>query len=336
MQEIMLKLKDQTKSCEDKCLDMKNLTFVCEKGEMRLQSTEPFTRYYFKRDPKNPRDPKITHAVRQYCKIIGVPFSFFQKNPEEMKNRMVITWLNSLKSEKATVLAKLRRAGTDYIIRALLPVEYSNISNVEVMDQISAVVGEDFRVEFVIGDERDDLILHIRFISKNTFEISGEKCSYGFSVVMSELGASPLLVDTFLYKEELGTALLASYGAEPFFSCDYDQIQPNDLKSLFPGLIERLKEQLPQIREVVQTAKETDADHKEDITPILKDLRLQRGLSDKFHTRLGQEVLEDEDVRNKWDVANKMSIIAKDFDVSKRMKIEKAAGNLIGLNFAKA
>lgn len=335
VQELILKLENQSKSNEDKCLDLKQLTFVSEKGEMRLEA-DGGPHYYFKRDPKNPKAAKIAHAIKQYCKLIGIPFSFFHKNSEDMKNRMATTWLNSLKSEKATVLAKLRRVGNDYIIRALLPVEFSNISNLDVMRLVSETVGDGFKIEFSIGDEQDDLILHIRFVSKDVFEISGEKCSYGFSVIASELGAAPLSVDTFLYRNESESALIASYGNESFFSCDYDQIQPNDLKSLFPALIERLKSQLPQIKELIQSAKEFDSDTKEDVYALLRDLRLKKGLSDRFHSLLSQEICDDNDVRNKWDVSGKMAIVAKEFEVTKRLKVEKAAGEMVRLCFEKA
>jgi hypothetical protein len=66
----------------------------------------------------------------------------------------------------------------------------------------------------------------------------------------------------------------------------------------------------------------------------MKNLRLQKGLNDKFHTLLYQE-LESNEVKNRWDFVNRMSILAKDFDVATRVRIEKAAGELIGLIFEK-
>lgn len=334
LQNIISKLEQQNKNNEDKCLDLKNLTFVSESGVSRLEDSDNLS-YYFKRDIKKPKNPKATHALRQYCKIIGVPFSFFHKNSSEMKNRIAMTWLNSLKAEKSTVLVKLRRSLNDYIIRAVLPVEFSNISNLDVLKLISEAIGDDFHVLFSIGDEQDDLVLNIRFISKETFDVVDEKFSYGFSVIASELGASSMFIDTFLYHNESDAALIANYGQEPFFSCNYDQIQPDDLKALFPSLIKRLKEQLPQIKEFIQSAKDADTETKDDIYTILKDLRLKKGLSERFHALLSQEISNDNDIRNRWDIANRMGVIAKEFDIMKRMKIETVVGNIMGLNFAK-
>jgi hypothetical protein len=72
------------------------------------------------------------------------------------------------------------------------------------------------------------------------------------------------------------------------------------------------------------------------VNDILKELHFRKGLSDRFHVLLFQEVQKDSSVKTKLDIANKMSILAKDVDVIKRVKIERIAGDLIGLAFAKA
>jgi hypothetical protein len=330
IQKLIDRLKDLEHGCEDKFIDFKILKFDVHEGEMKLFND--FQTYYFKNDPKNPKDSRITHAISQFCKFIGTPYSFFAKNPEKMKKDIVDCWLPTLTPEKASILGKLRKTENGYIIRALLPVEYTNITNVQVMEALSHEVLDDFKVDFIIGDEKDDLILHVRFISKEEFDICGEKCSVGFSVVCSELGAGPLSVDTLLYRSLSKGSLLATYSTESFFSFDYDKMQKTDLQSMFPRLMVHLREKLGDIKQKIQEAKET-VQKKENIHDLLRNLKLVKGLNDKFHTKLFQEI--NDDVKTKWDFVNKMSIVAKDFPVDKRLKIERAAGDLLGLVFEK-
>lgn len=331
--ELIVKLNNGSKGCEDRYIDLKTLKFDAQPGEMKLFNDSET--YFFKNDPKNPRDPKVTHAARQFCKLIGIPFSFLLKNPAGMKKDLVECWKGTLKTEKSSTLGKVRTVKDRLLCRAFLPVEYTNISNVDIMERVADATGDDFKIQFVFGDDLDDLILHVRFISKDSFQACGEECSYGFSVISSELGASPLCVDTMLFRHESNTALLASYGgSESFFYSEYEKIQANDLKNLFPQMIDHMKGQLPQIRENIQSAKEL-AKKKEDVLELMKELRLRRGLSDRFHRLMAQEVESDQSIDNRWEFSNRVAMLAREFEVKSRLKIERVAGDLIGLGFAK-
>jgi len=332
IQNLINRLKEMQKNCEDKCIDLQSLKFEAKESEMRLYDDN--VNYWFKNDPKNPNDPKIIHAAKQFTKLLGAPFSFFSKNPEHMKNQLVGCWLPTLKPEKSQVLAKLRKSTNGYIIRAILPVEFTNISNVDALSALTEAIGNDFSMEFSIGDERDDPILHLRLISNDSFDACGDKCSTGFSIIVSELGASPMIIETMLYRVLPKSSMIASYGGESYFTSNYEGMQAADLKELFPKLVNNLRGQLPDLKEKIESAKDT-LTKKEDIREILKMLRLRKGLSDKFHTLLFQELESDPSVSNRWDVVNKMSVLAKDFDVAARLRIERASGELIGLCFDK-
>jgi hypothetical protein len=202
------------------------------------------------------------------------------------------------------------------------------------MECLSKAIDDKFRLDFVIGDERDDLILHARFVSVDEFEICGERCSVGFSIICSELGVSPLLVETLLHRVPSKTSFLVTYSNESFFSFEYEKIQKKDLQNLFPPLVLHLKESLLDIKNKIQAAKEI-VEKRENVYELLQKLRLNKSLSEKFHTLLFQEVEKEESVKTRWDFVNKMSILAKDFSVDRRLKIERAAGYLLGLTFQK-
>ena len=286
LEALIGRLKDYQQGCENKALDLLTLRFESKEGEMRLYNE---TRsYFFKNDPKNPKDPRITHAAKQFCTLMGMPFPFFSKNPEYMKNQLVTTWLPTLKKDKSTVLAKIRdtKESNKHIIRAILPVEFTNIPNHEIMAMVAEAVGNKFRVEFVIGDGRDDLLLHVRFVSTEQFQIGGESCSTGFSIIVSELGAAPISVETLLFRNESKGSMMAAYSGESYFQSNYEGIQPTALRELFPKLISNLTEQLQNLKDRIHSAM-TKVTQKEDIAAILQNLRLRKGLNDKFHTLPG-------------------------------------------------
>jgi len=336
IKELIDRLKDLEKGCVDNFIDLKILKFDIQENEMKLFNQ--FHSYHFKNNPKNPRDPKVIHSIKQFTKLMGVPYSFFAKNPEYMRKDMVSCWLPSLQTEQSSVLGKLRSIKdnpNDFVIRAILPVGYTNITNSQVMEAVAIEILDDYKIDFFMGDEKDDLVLHVRFISKEEFDVCGEKCSVGFSVVCSELGDSPLTVDTLIYRSASKASFLAAYGGESFFSFDYDKIQRKDLQNLFPPLIVHLREKLSDIKQKIQVAKEL-TQKKENTQDLLRSLRMIKGLNDKFHTMMFQELEKDETVKTRWDFVNKMSIVAKDFDVKRRLKIEKTAGTLLGLVFPKS
>jgi len=332
--ELTEKLNQNSLQCDDRVVDLRGIKYEVKDGESKLVG-ESIT-YFFKNDPQNPKDPTVVHAAKQFCSMIGVPFSFYFKNPEMIRKQLVDCWLPSLGAEKSIVLMKVRRTGPEsqgWIIRAVLPAEFTNISNLEVLEKISAATHDDFLLEFVIGEGRDELVFHVRLIAKEQFEAFGEQCSVGFSVTASELGACPLTVETLLFRTPSRSALMASYAGEPYFSCVYEMIQPKDLLTLFPQLIGRMKSQLPEIKDRIQATKELKF-AQGGIEQALLQLRLKKGLSEKFHVRL-QQVVQGEPPKDTWDLANKIAVIAKDFDIERRVKIEKAAGALVGLTFAK-
>jgi hypothetical protein len=127
---------------------------------------------------------------------------------------------------------------------------------------------------------------------------------------------------------------ISIFTAESFFSFEYEKIQKKDLQNLFPPLVLHLKESLLDIKNKIQAAKEI-VEKRENVYELLQKLRLNKSLSEKFHTLLFQEVEKEESVKTRWDFVNKMSILAKDFSVDRRLKIERAAGYLLGLTFQK-
>lgn len=327
------------KSCRDLFVDLRMFDFNADDEEMCLisQDKEYFDRpLYFKVDPENPRDPKIQLAQKQFCKFVGVPHGFFMNNRPALRNEIVKTWQAGLGADdkKARCIARIRESQDYCIIRALLPEANNLLQNQELMtltEECSRQSPATFFLEFSTGDHRDDLILHARFLSDQSFEVAGTECRLGFSITASELGASPLVVDTLLHQTESKTAYVASYGSEPFFYSKYEGIQAHEIKEMLPGMIERLLNEGSEMKDRIESELRSVEPHEECIK-----INTWPGIPRKFKRSLFHEAsAQEEDMRTSWDFARHMALIAKDFDAQKRLAVERTAGYYLNLVFGK-
>lgn len=333
------RLQMWNKSCRDLFMDLRMFDFNADDEEMYLisQDKEYFDRpLYFKVNPENPKDPKIQIAQKQFCKFVGVPHGFFMNNRPALRNEIVKTWQAGLDADdkKARCIARIRESQDYCVIRALVPEANNLLQNHELMtliEECSRQSPASFFLEFSTGDHRDDLILHARFLSNQSFLVADAECRLGFSVTASELGASPLVIDTLLHQADSKTAYIASYGSEPFFSSKYEGIQAHEIKDMLPGMIERLLSEGSEMKDRIESELREVEPHEECIK-----INTWGGIPRKFKRSLFHEAsAQEEDMRTSWDFARHMCLIAKDFDAQKRLVIERAAGHYLNLAFGK-
>lgn len=335
------RLEMWNKSCRDLFLDLRTVTFKATDEEMSLECNDKsyFSKpLYFKVDPQKPKDPKILIAQKQFCKMLGIPHSFFMNNRPQLKMDIVKTWQAGLEAEdsKGRCLARIRESEDYCVIRALVPETYALIPNHELIRIVNeSVINPEKKdpniLEIAKGDERDELVLHARYLFGDKFKVCDTDMCVGFSVVASELGANPLIVEALIHMTESKTSFIASYGAEPFFKSKYEGIQPQQIKDVFPKLIECITQGLPEmITRIVAI------NGKVDPTEECAAISTWKGLPTKFKRSLYHEASKcGEDMSTRLDFARHMSLIAKDFDFNKRLIIERAAGEYLNLMFSK-
>ena len=335
------RLEMWNKSCRDLFLDLRTVTFTATEEEMFLECQDKSyydKLLYFKTDPQKPRDPKILHAQKQFCKFVGIPHSFFMNNRPQLKMEIVKTWQAGLEADdkKGRCIARIRESDDYCIVRAMVPEVHALIPNHELITIINGCVIDPQKkdpniLEFSKGDDRDDLQLHARYLFGDKFKVCEDDMSVCFSVVASELGASPLIVEALIHMIDSKTSFIASYGAESFFKSKYEGIQPQQIKDVFPKLIERITQELPEMKNRIESLnKEVDPNEEGLLVCSWK------GIPSKFKRSLFHEISScADDMDTKLDFARHMSLIAKDFDFIKRLQIERAAGEYLNLMFAK-
>lgn len=336
-QELYGRLEMWNKSCKDIIMDLKTINFTANDEDMFLsfQDRNYFDKdIYFKTDPNNPKDPKIQIAQKQFCSYLKIPHKFFMQNRPSLKMNIVKTWQTGLQADekKGLCIVRIRDSKECSILRALVPETYSLIQNHEIIGTVIETVKEPYKLEYFEGDGRDDLVLHARFLVGSSFKIGVSDVCLGFAITASELGAGPLMVDSFLFDMLHKTSYIISYGTEPFFKTKYEGLQPKDFKELLPKMIDRIELEVGEIKERIE-------EQNKEIVPLDECLVIRgwKGLSTKFKKALYQEVAEKGgDIKSIWDFALRMGLIAKDFEINSRLAIERAAGKYLNLSFNKS
>ena len=211
------RLRVSHEHCRDLFVDMRTVDYIATPDDSYIEFLDKNyydKRLYFKVDPQRPNDPKIIIAQQQFCKLLGIPYKFFAANRPSLKMNIVKTWQAGLTADesKAQSVLKIRESKDCSILRAFIPVTKCSVPLYELIDIILNSVAIPLTMEFVYGDERDDLILHVRFLFDKEYTVMGSKVCLGFSLLASELDASPFIIEIFLHDKEFATSYISKIG----------------------------------------------------------------------------------------------------------------------------
>jgi hypothetical protein len=339
IEELCGRLRMWHENCRDLLVDLRTVTYEISEEDTFIEFKDKSyygSRLYFKADPEDPKNPKVIHATKQLCKIVGIPYTFFASNRPSLKKNIVRTWQSGLADDvkKAQNVFKIRESKDCTIIRAITQTTKSFIPLYEMIQLIKDSLGVPFKLEDVSGDEKDDLILHARFIFDKEYTFNGPIC-LGFALTASEIDACPLSIDVLLYNKIMKTSCVALYGGESFFKSDYKGLQSSSLKDMLPLMLSRLDSEVPEILlRLDQKQRHYDTSvfcAESDAVEICR----AKGLTSKIKKAIYHQVSECfEEIKSPWDLAMHVGLVAKDFDAVTRLKIEKAIGVYLNLFFS--
>jgi hypothetical protein len=336
LEPLVCRLSTWSQGCRDLPVDLRTVTFEADDSGMNLNlpTDGPVRRLDFKRDPANPKDPKVTHAQKQFCRMLGVPHGFFISNRPSIREALVKTWQSGLETDdrRAKCVARIREGGSVAMIRALVPERAVPPNSQAVVQAILDSLGGGVTLLFSHGDDKDDLVLHARFILRAEVPVGDSKYRMGFDVVCSELGACPMTVDAIIYDPANEVTYVASYGGEPFFSSKYDGLQPKDITDMFPKLLTRIQTESGDFKAAFATAAEGIYSVRQDCVSITRG----KGFTDAMRRAVFHEATQATDIFSKLDLARHVSTVAKGFDSLKALVVERAAGRYINLCFARS
>lgn len=337
--ELCGRLKMWYENCRDLLVDLRTVNYEATEDDTYIEFKEKnyyAQKLYFKVDPQNPKDAKIIHATKQLCKVIGIPYAFFSSCRPTLKKNVLKTWQSGLADDvkKSQNVFKIRESKSCTIVRAITSTTKSNIPLFELIEVIKDSLTVPFTMDCAYGDDKDDLILHARFLFEKEYTFNGPIC-LGFSITASELDACPLSIDVLLCDRTRKTYCVALYGGESFFKSDYKGLQSSSLKEMLPLMLSRLEDEAPEILSRLEKKQQSFKNSVFCAESEAMEICKAKGLTSKIKKAIYHQVSECIDsILTPWDLAVHVGLVAKDFDAIKRLQIEKAIGVYLNLFFS--
>lgn len=333
LDELLRRLAVSSENCNEMAIDLRRIKFISNEEEMFLEDKPTGEKLFFKMNKENPKDKLSTHAVRQFCKAIDMPFDFMMDNRPEKRNEMVNSWITSTAPEEGDenlILVKFREGGNIKVIRALLPLNYASLENDQVVSLLSKYPKDvEVDVDWHTGTERDTLSMHCRLIYKD--ELDGEYYP-GVSIINGSLGSSDLIVDSFLYHIQSKTYLYTNYGNDPFAKVQYNKVQPSEVSEVLTNIPSRVHEEAEIYLETLN-AKDQEYPGLERLCHLLST---KKGVPPKFRKLIYLEAEScQDDMETMKDFLRHAGMVAKDFSLNQRIKIERAIGSFAGMTYNK-
>lgn len=273
-------------------------------------------------------------SVRQLCRMASIPLTFFKKSTPELAKESFEEWVPQMKTP--TVKLAIRTYGKNKeVIRGILPIDYPEIRNSEVLQSIQTC-GFPFVVEYAKWlDEVDAPYTRTRFVMEDvSFPLStGDDLYVGVDVICSELGASPLIVNILLFRHVCRNGAIAVFDQKPYFYYSYTPTISVDIYGVLAAVRERILDDRDKIFEVASRSMKltlTTDQAKLIVAEMVKGDVINKGIGIKANVQIDKT-----GASTGWDMVNALTASARSFRDLLRVKYESAAGALLGLTFSR-
>lgn len=194
---------------------------------------------------------------------------------------------------------------------------YSEISDLEVIDMCVALG--------ISGISRYDFFMRIYTTEKfKTEPIPGDMCGFSFNVFNSETGFKALSISHYILRYVCSNGAVAQFDKTDdrryHFGHQKGDLQKFLNEQILKGLESRLK--------LIKNIKESTNVKASDYTTLIS-AKIDRLLGRNASQRFLEELKEDS---TQYDLFNMITSKAKDYDISKRLYLERIAGDLITYN----
>lgn len=273
-------------------------------------------------------------SCRQLCRLAKIPFTFFKKSTPQLAKETFEEWVPAM-NDPLVKLAIRSYGGSKEVIRGILPVDYPEVRNSEVLEAVGNV-GVPFSVESAPWmDSIDPPFIKTRFILNDMeYEIgSDDKLYVGVDVLCSELNASVFEINLLLFRLVCRNGAIAVFDNKPYFYFDYKTSFMFDLGDLICSSVDRLNMEKDNFFDVAKKSldvKITSDQAKVVIMEMVKGESINKGVA----VRTIKEI-DRTGAATGWDLVNALTSSAQGFRDVLRLRYETAAGALMGLSFSR-
>lgn len=272
-------------------------------------------------------------SARQLCRLTLVPFGIWRKASENLSRDMFKEFAPAMKDSQVK-LAYKTFGKNKKVLRGLLKVDYPDIRNSEVLRSLQDI-STPFDVEYAGWmDEAHPALLRTRVVIPSLSKtINNEDLKIGIDITCSELGASPLQVNILIYRPICKNGVIVAYGHQPYFFFDYSSTFIFDLKDVIDVAVVRVSQDVNEIMMQVEIAVATP--YTLDQARLHLSAMVKEGILNKGVVNKTLATLEKEGCSRLWDMINTLTAQARGFRDGLRLKYERAAGLMMGLELTR-
>lgn len=294
--------------------DSYNKDLVVSLEKLKVKSEERCTFVDVSQESKTERFEVTDWATQQICSRLGIPQSYYDKCPDELRNVNLSYW-NGIKTDREVLLRTNKGK-----VRGFLSGRYGILNNSEVTRMLLEKNGIDEMTtkRYVLKDGT----MHVYITQEGTINQTFDKSALfpGFAVTNSEIGESAFSVLEFIYR------LVCSNGLVVTDSVSTSRVVHRG------GIVDRAKALISRSSSVdfpsmVERARQDVFSEKDGVVEKLRRYNLGKAYSIGVKEFLDKEIGELE--YNRYDVANAISQLDHDLGETKRFAIDVVAGRIL-------
>jgi hypothetical protein len=245
---------------------------------------------------------------------------------------MLQEFLPNIKDPQRKLVVRSR--GNKTTLRGLLPVDYPDIRNSQILKAVGDNVTHDFVVNYANWlDEANTPIFRTRFIIKGlSFHLKdiNEDIYLGIDCLSSEVGASDLQINLLAFRPTCTNGAMIVFGKRTFYHYTYATAPLMSIDDIMPLCVQRLESSLNEVHQTLTASisqKVTLDQAKQLLLEMAEKAQLNKGVALKSIAEM-----EKSGVANMWDVGNAITATARGYRDTLRLRYEIAGGALMGLS----
>lgn len=282
---------------------------------------------------KNQRYEMTQNSAKQFCRALHLPYGFVKHASEPLAADAVKEFTEQLDKSEAKLI--FYQQAQHAVLRGLVPPKQTVVRNSTMLKPFVAL-GDDAQVQHAPWrDKPHEAIVRTRLVwplsSASLANIQKDDLMLGLDIMGSDVGVCPQQLNLLLFRVVCENGAIASFGDRPYFYFDSRSAVVFDFADLVARIAERVVSDIPMFQAQVATAMSTKvvfAQVKEQLGGYVNQHLLPKGAVIRA---LG--LLEKDGCDTAWDVANAVTSTARGYRDVVRVRLERFAGKMLGLDF---
>lgn len=274
-------------------------------------------------------------SAKQLCRIAGMPFGVWSKVSGPLAKDLTREMVLAVKNQQRKLV--LRTYGKKTVIRGILPVDYPDIKNSDILEGLRSRINIPYVVQSAKWlDSTSQPLLRTRIVFTDpdyTMKVGDETLFLSLDITSSEVGGGLFAVNLLLYQLICANGAIATYGKKPYFAYNYAPGISFDVPAIMGEAVDRASLDAPRLATCVKDAMAQVMDNdraKLVLLEMQKNNTLNKGVVIKAISLIDGN---KKAITSLWDLVSMITEISQSYRDELRLRYETIAGSLLGMQF---